>query len=239
MGSTARIPRRWSLASSQAIGQEAPLMGYLWLSLLAFCALALLWLLKLRGPLLTLAGAMVAFGCAGYAVQGRPELAGAPRAASDQAPPLPLRGARHALMGQFDAADAWLSMAESLASRGNTEDAANLLRAQVKRHPHDYRLWVGLGNALVDHSRTLSPSARFAFDRAVELAPGYPAPRFFLGLAELRSGNPGEAARLWRAVLADAPADASWRPMVEDGLLLISRGAPDLPAPRSPGQAGS
>jgi cytochrome c-type biogenesis protein CcmH len=213
-------------------------MGFAWLGLLALIAMALLWLLKLRGSLLMLAAAAIAFGCAGYAMQARPDLAGTPRSSATRPPPVPLSGARHALMGQFDAADAWMSMSEALASRGNTEDAANLLRAQVKRHPNDYRLWVGLGNALVDHSRTLSPSARLAFQRATALAPGYPAPPFFLGLAEARSGNPGAAVRLWQGILADAPADASWRPMIEDGLLLMTHGAPP-PAPPARDQAGS
>lgn len=214
-------------------------MGFAWLGLLALLSLALLWAMSLRGPLLTLAAAAVAFGCAGYAIQGRSNLDGSPRESARRAPPMPLTGARHALMGQFDGSDAWLNMAEALASRGNTEDAANLLRAQVSRHPNDYKLWVGLGNALTDHARTLSPSARFAFQRAADLAPGYPAPPFFLGLAEVRSGNPEEAIRLWQAILADAPANASWRPMVEDGLLLLTRGAPASPTPPPKAQAGS
>jgi cytochrome c-type biogenesis protein CcmH len=214
-------------------------MGFLALGAIALATLALLWLLKLRGPLLTLAAAAIAFGCAGYAMQGRPDLKGAPRTSANRAPPVPLAGARHALMGQFDAADAWMSMSEALASRGNTEDAANLLRAQVARHPDDYRLWVGLGNALVDHSHTLTPAARFAFQRAAQLAPGYPAPGFFLGLAEARSGNPEEAVRLWREVLAGAPANASWRPLIEDGIMLMTRGGPAGPTPPAKDQAGS
>jgi len=206
-------------------------MAFALLGLLAFVTLALLWLMKLRGPLLTLAAAAIAFGCAGYALQGRPGLNGSPRSSAERNPPLPLTGARHALMGQFEGSDAWLNMADALASRGNTEDAANLLRAQVSRYPNDYKLWVGLGNALTDHARSLTPSARFAFNRASELAPGYPAPPFFLGLAEARSGNPGEAIRLWREILANAPADASWRPMIEDGLLLMAQGEPNQVAP--------
>jgi len=206
-------------------------MGFACLGLLALLAIGFFWLLKLRGSLLTLAAAAIAFGCAGYAVQGIPYLSGTSRAAAARTPPLPLTGARHGLMGQFDSADAWLSMSEALASRGKTQDAANLLRAQVKRHPNDYRLWVGLGNALTDHSRTLSPAARMAFERAIQLAPGYPAPRFFLGLAEARSGNSPEAIRLWQGILADAPAEASWRPMIEDGILLMKAGAPAIPAP--------
>jgi cytochrome c-type biogenesis protein CcmH len=204
---------------------------------LALLALALLWLMKLRGPMLTLAAAGIAFGCAGYALQGSPGLAGQPRSAAKRAPPLPLTGARHALTGQFDYADTWLNMADALASRGNTEDAARLLQSQVARHPRDYKLWVGLGNALTDHARTVTPAARLAYARAAELAPGYPAPPFFLGLAEARSGNPEEAVRLWREILANAPANASWRPMIEDGLLLMTQGATSPPPTQ--GQAGS
>ena len=196
-------------------------MGFLWLALIAVATLALLWLLKLRGPMLTLVAAAVAFGCAGYAFQGRPDLAGSPRASAGRSPAIALTGARHALTGQFDYADIWLNMADALASRGRTEDAARLLQTQVARHPGDYKLWLGLGNALADHSRTLSPAARLAYARSAELAPGHPAPPFFLGLAEVRSGNPQEAARRWRQILASAPANANWRPMVENALLLV------------------
>lgn len=213
-------------------------MGFLWLGLIALLTLALLWQFRLRGPLLTMAAAAIAFGCAGYALQGSTDLAGSPRAEAGRTPPMPLTGARHALMGQFDYSDTWLNMADALASRGKTEDAARLLQAQVARHPNDYKLWVGLGNALTDHARTITPAARLAYARAAELAPGYPAPLFFLGLADARSGNSEEAVRLWREVLANAPADASWRPMVEDGLLLMTGGAA-TPPPAAKVQAGS
>jgi cytochrome c-type biogenesis protein CcmH len=213
-------------------------MGFALLGLVALVSLALLWLMRLRGPMLTLAAAAIAFGCAGYALQGSPGLAGEPRTSARRSPPMPLTGARHALTGQFDYADIWLNIADALASRGNTEQAADLLAAQVARHPGEYKLWLGLGNALTDHARTVTPAARYAYTRAAELAPGHPAPLFFLGLAEARSGNPEEAAKLWREVLANAPADASWRPMVEDGLLLITKGAGAPPLDAS-NQAGS
>ena len=74
--------------------------------------------------------------------------------------------------------------------------------------------------------------------RAADLAPGYPAPSFFLGLAEARSGNPEEAVRLWREILATAPPDASWRPMIEEGVKLMTQGA-TVPPPPTPDQAGS
>ena len=212
-------------------------MGSVWLALIAVLALGLLWLMRLRGPLLTLGAAAIAFGCAGYAFQGSPGIEGRIRAAGERPAPLSLARARTTLMGQFDSSDSWFIIAENYASRGKTADAVGVMRSAVREHPRNYKLWVGLGNALADHSRTLSPAARFAFARARELAPAYPGPTFFLGLAEARSGNSAEALRLWRELLANAPANASWRPLVEDAILAVGGG--QAPPTADKVQAGS
>jgi cytochrome c-type biogenesis protein CcmH/NrfG len=68
----------------------------------------------------------------------------------------------------------------------------------------------------------LTAPAELAYRRAAELSPGYPGPPFFLGLAAARSGDRQTALALWRELLADAPADASWRPMVEDAIAALS-----------------
>jgi cytochrome c-type biogenesis protein CcmH len=198
------------------------MMGLLVLALILTLTIATLWLLRLRGAVLMLAAAVLMLGAAGYALQGRPGLAGSPDRASSRPPPVPLTTARKTLMGQFTAADTWMTISESYASRGETEDAVGVMNSAIRARPTDYAMWVGLGNALADHAHTLTPAARFAFARAAELAPGQPAPRFFLGLAEARSGNPAEALRLWREVLASAPATASWRPLVADAILALS-----------------
>jgi len=205
--------------------------GLLILGVIALGTLALLWLLKVRGSLLTLAAAALAFGCAGYALQGRPGLVGSPDTVNARRAPVPLTAARKAMMGQFTAADTWTTISEGYASRGKTQDAVGVMRSAIRARPTDYAMWVGLGNALADHGRTLTPAARFAFARAAELAPDHPAPRFFLGLALARSGEPDRALLLWREILATAPADAGWRPFVEDGVLALSGGTPDSAAP--------
>jgi cytochrome c-type biogenesis protein CcmH/NrfG len=132
-----------------------------------------------------------------------------------------LVNARNAFLGQFNRSSHWLIIADSYAARGKTQDAVGLLRSATRAHPDDYALWLGLGNALADHAHSLTPAARLAFDRSRQLAPTSPAPGYFLGLAMLRSGDPEGALAEWREVLAKAPADASWRPRVEDGILLI------------------
>ena len=197
--------------------------GLLIAVLLALTVLGAMWLAGLRGPLLMLAGAALAFGGAGYALQGRPDLPGDPRQSARAGETVDLSELRTTLMGSFTGSERWLNLADSYARRGKSEEAVRLLSAQVRRHPRDYALWVGLGNALVEHGGSVSPAARLAFERADALAPNHPAPRFFLGLAEARSGNPVEASRQWKELLASAPADAGWRPMVEQALVAIGQ----------------
>ena len=197
------------------------MMGLILVLLLAAAALVVMRLAGLRGGMLTFAAAALMLGAAGYALSGRPGLAGSPRAGQAAAAPLPLTGARNMFLGQFNASDRWLIMADALASRGKTQDAAGILQSAVRLHPRDYSLWVGLGNALTDHARGLTPAGRFAFQRAREIAPTAPAPDYFEGLALLRSGDPDAALILWKGLLDRAPANAQWRPLVADGVALI------------------
>jgi cytochrome c-type biogenesis protein CcmH len=199
--------------------------GWLILAALIAVGLAALRLLGLRGPMLQLGAAALLAGGAGYALQGRPGLAGSPRAITVSRQVLPLTGARNAFFGQFTRTGHWLLMSDSMARKGRSADAAGLLRSAVREHPNDVALWVGLGNALVDHSGVLTPAAQLAYERAMELAPGHPAAPFFFGVALARSGDRAGAVALWRRVLAEAPADASWRPLVEDSVAALE-GAP-------------
>ncbi len=197
-----------------------------WIPLLVLlgATLGLLRLLGVRGPLLQLGIAALMFGAAGYAVQGRPGLDAAPTAAGQREAPVPLTTLRHAFFGKFSPTEHWLLIAESYARRGDTAGAVGVLKSAVRAHSADQSLWVGLGNALVDHAGTITPAAELAYRRAAELAPGYPAPRFFYGLALARSGDRGNALALWQSVLADAPADAGWRPFVEEAMAALNPG---------------
>ncbi len=198
--------------------------GFLIILLLAGLALGVLRLLGLSGPLLTMAAAALMAGAAGYALQGRPDLPGSPAQGSAEAHYLPLAKARHEMLGQFTASEHWLIIADSFAARGKTQDAVGLVQSGLRVHPDDYVLWVGLGNALVDHAGIMTPAAELAYARAEKLAPWSPAPRFFHGLALLRSGERDTALTEWKALLAAAPAEAGWRPLVEEGVAMVERG---------------
>ena len=201
-------------------------MGWLILVMLFGLSLVALHFLGVRGAMLQAAAAALLFGAAGYAVQGAPGERGAPARGSDGMKTLPLTGARHAFFGNFAPEEHWLLLSEGMARAGNTELAVGVLQTAVRRYPGDAHLWVGLGNALVDHSRGLTPPAELAYRRAQQLLPGHPAAPFFYGLALARSGDRQAAVEQWRVILATAPPDASWRPMIQQGIETLSRPTP-------------
>ena len=194
--------------------------GYLTMLLLALLLLGGFWLAGIRGPRLTLVTAALLLGGSGYALAGRPDLPADPREATEREAPMPLTGARHILFGRFNQSDQWLNMAEAIASRGKTRDAAGLLGSAVREHPRNFALWTGYANALVDDAGTLTPAARLAFERAVAMAPEHPGPRFFYALAKLRSDDPEGARADWLVLLEETPEEAPWRALVEGGLAL-------------------
>jgi cytochrome c-type biogenesis protein CcmH len=198
-------------------------MGWLILLLLVAASLGLLWLLGVRGGLLTASATALLLGASGYALQGRPDLRGASAQGGEGRDVFPLTEARHAFFGNFTPAESWLRMSEALARDGKSEDAVGILQNAVRRYPGDAQLWIGLGNALVDHARGLTPPAELAYKRAAEVAPGYPAAPFFYGLALARSGDRKGAVAIWQEILKTAPPNASWRPLVEQGAAALSR----------------
>jgi len=195
--------------------------GWIILGLLFAAALGALWLLKMRGAFLMFSASAMMLGGVGYAVQGNPNYSGSSRAAISAEPPIPLADIRHEFFGHFTGEESWLSISEALARTGDTEGAVGVLQNAVGKYPRNPQLWVGLGNALVDHAGGLTPASQFAFQRAAGLAPGHPAPLFFMGLALARSGDRDGALALWKKILADAPPNAGWRPVVEDGIAAL------------------
>jgi cytochrome c-type biogenesis protein CcmH len=197
-------------------------MGWLVMFSLAVTTLGFLWLFKVRGGLLTASAAALFLGASGYALQGRPNVPAAIASGGEAHDIFPLTDARHAFFGHFAPAESWLRMSEALARDGHSEDAVGILQNAVKRYPGDPQLWIGLGNALVDHARGLTPPAELAYKRAAEMAPGHPGARFFFGLALARSGQRQEAVAIWRDILQTAPKNADWRPLVEQGVAALS-----------------
>jgi len=66
---------------------------------------------------------------------------------------------------------------------------------------------------------SLAPAPASAATPDWPLVEGKDTPKLCLGTG--RSGDPKDAIALWRQILAEAPADASWRPVVEDAIAAL------------------
>jgi cytochrome c-type biogenesis protein CcmH/NrfG len=85
-------------------------------------------------------------------------------------------------------------------------------------------LWLGLANALVTYADgVVTPPARYAFEHASTLAPGNPAPAYFMALNYAQMGDLDTAEKIWRSILATSPKDAPWRPIIDQKLAVLAR----------------
>jgi cytochrome c-type biogenesis protein CcmH/NrfG len=202
-------------------------MGWLLMIGLAGAVLLALWrFARLERAALQLVASALLIAMAGYAWQGSPGLAGkpVPPPVRQDLPDSAFAQTRGSMLGQFDTASRWLTMADHFHRIGDTQTAVGIIRAGIRAHPEEVDLWVGLGNALIIHADgMMTPASELAFQRAASLAPDHPAPKFFYGLALVQGGRLEEAERIWSGLLATAPADAGWRPMVAERLALLQR----------------
>lgn len=199
------------------------MMGWVVMIVLALLVAAGLWrwMAKDIGALQFL-GAALLLALAGYAWQGHPGMAGAPKPPPAQAQQLPdsaFATMRPELMGRFNYAANWLNLAESYQRTGDTKGGVEIIQNALRQTPNNADLWVGLGNALVQHADGLiTPAAELAFNRAARIAPEHPGPRFFYGVALVQSGRYDEAEQTWRQLLASAPPSATWRGAIQEQL---------------------
>ena len=203
------------------------MMGWVIIAALAALLGAALWRFgNFRGPMLQLLLAAILFALAGYAWQGRPALGGQPKAqaARQDKPDTAFALLRGEFLERFDYASRWLIIADSYQRRGQTKNAVDIIRSGLKARPQNATLWTGLGNALVIHGGgTMNPAAELAYRRAISLAPAYPAPRFFYGMSLIQGGQLEEGERVWRQLLATAPAGASWRGVIAGRLAVLDQ----------------
>ena len=196
--------------------------GWLIVLVLALATGAGLWRFAARDTAaLQFLGAALLLALAGYAWQGRPAAEGKPKPPPARAalPDSEFAETREDMLGRFDRAAVYLTIAESFQRRGDTKSGVDAIRAGLRGAPEDPDLWVGLGNALVIHNDgMMSPAAQLAFDRAARIAPDHPGPRYFYGLALAQGGNFDAAERIWSELVAQAPPEAEYRQMIEERL---------------------
>lgn len=194
--------------SGEAVGAWLA-VGALTLVAFAFAVLVL----KLPRHGLTLFGAALVFGLAGYAWQGSPGVPSAPKPPTAQ---LGQQGeemveGRAALFDRTRPPD-YLVTSDAFARQGRFGDAAGLLQKGLRDNPNDLEGWLALGLALVGHADGfVTPAAVQAFARADAINPRHPGAAYFLGNAYYNSGEVVAARNVWKGLLERSPPDAPWR----------------------------
>jgi len=123
----------------------------------------------------------------------------------------------------------WTVLAPVLARLGRNEDAVRAYRNSITYAGDSAERRADLGEALaIAAGGVVTAEAKAEFERAVAQNVGEPRAHYYLGLAAEQDGRQADAAAIWHAMLAKAPADAPWRPVVEAALARV--GSPAAPA---------
>ena len=120
----------------------------------------------------------------------------------------------------------WNVLAPVLARLGRFDDAVRAYRNSITYNGDSPERRSDLGEALASAAGgVVTAEAKAEFERAVAMNADEVKARYFLGLAAEQDGRGSEAASIWRAMLAKAPPDAPWRPLVQAALARVG-GAP-------------
>lgn len=201
-------------------------MGWLWLFVIGLAAFGTLLLAGVSRALAIVIGAALLFGAAGYAWQQHATLAGHPvRADAEKIDVDPgLVAFRSVIMPGLPGDGNVLAIADAGLRAGDTTAAAQGIVDALRQRPNDPALWAGLGSAIAAHDGgQVSPTAQYAFRRAIALAPDQPGPLFFLGLAYVQAGEIAAAKAAWLEALKVAPHDAPYRMDIAQKLMMIDQ----------------
>jgi cytochrome c-type biogenesis protein CcmH len=123
----------------------------------------------------------------------------------------------------------WNVLAPVLARLGRFDEAVRAYRNSITYNGDSAERRSDLGEALAGAAGgVVTSEAKAEFERAIALSADDPKANYFLGLAAEQDGRNADAASIWRGLLAKAPADAPWRPLVQAALVRV--GGPAVPA---------
>lgn len=117
----------------------------------------------------------------------------------------------------------WQVIAPVYMRLGRYDDAVAALRKSLTLNGETATRDSDLGEALVAAANGIvTDEAKQLFSRAVALDAHDPKGRYYLGLADEQDGNKEAAAAKWRALLAEAPADAPWAGFIREALARVT-----------------
>ncbi|MGF6432055.1 MULTISPECIES: c-type cytochrome biogenesis protein CcmI [Bradyrhizobium] len=116
----------------------------------------------------------------------------------------------------------WTVLAPVLSRLGRFDDAVRAYRNAITYAGDSADRRADLGEALMGTAGgVVTADAKAEFERAVALNGDDAKANYFLGLAAEQDGRKADAAALWQKMLAKAPADAPWRPLVQAALVRV------------------
>ncbi|MCK1383013.1 c-type cytochrome biogenesis protein CcmI [Bradyrhizobium sp. 21] len=125
----------------------------------------------------------------------------------------------------------WNVLGPVLQRLGRFDDAVRAYRNALTYNGESAERRSDLGEAIsAAAGGVVTAEAKTEFERAHALSADDPKANYFLGLAAEQDGRKDDAANIWRALLAKAPADAPWRPLVQTSLARVGGGGATLPA---------
>jgi cytochrome c-type biogenesis protein CcmH len=128
----------------------------------------------------------------------------------------------------------WSVLAPVLARLGRYDDAVRAWRNAITYSGDSSERRADLGEALTAAAGgVVTGEAKAEFERAVAINADEIKASYFLGIAAEQDGRKDAAASIWKAMLAKAPADAPWRPLVQAALSRVG----GVPAPALPEDA--
>jgi cytochrome c-type biogenesis protein CcmH len=120
----------------------------------------------------------------------------------------------------------WNVLAPVLSRLGRYDDAVRAYRNSITYNGDSSERRADLGEALTGAAGgVVTAEAKAEFERAVAQNADDPKANYFLGLAAEQDGRKADAASIWRAMLAKAPADAPWRSLVQASLVRVGAAA--------------
>lgn len=116
----------------------------------------------------------------------------------------------------------WTVLAPVLSRLGRYDDAVRAYRNAITYAGDSAARRADLGEAMTGTAGgVVTAEAKAEFDRAVAMNSDDAKASYFLGLAAEQDGRKPDAAAIWQKMLAKAPADAPWRPLVQAALVRV------------------
>jgi cytochrome c-type biogenesis protein CcmH len=127
----------------------------------------------------------------------------------------------------------WEVLAPVYMQLGRYSDSVNAWRSALQLLGESADRQANLGEALMAQANgAVTADAQAAFTRAVALDGTTVSARYYLGVAAEQDGRREDAAKIWRDLIAEAPADARWVSDVRAALARVEgKAAAPLPGP--------